>query len=50
MTDGAALANMPDDSADQRPTFIDAKDLHSTWCNAATLAELGVESMENPLG
>ncbi|KAI0145471.1 amidohydrolase family protein [Xylariaceae sp. FL1272] len=49
MTDGVALASMIDD-LDPRPIFIDAKDLHSTWCNSAALSELGVQDMPNPEG
>ncbi|KAL2794711.1 amidohydrolase 3 [Aspergillus keveii] len=41
MTDHKALASMIDD-LDPRPIFIDAKDLHSAWCNSAALADLGV--------
>ncbi|KZF20528.1 amidohydrolase 3 [Xylona heveae TC161] len=49
MTNGVALASMIDD-LDPRPIFIDSKDLHSTWCNSAALAELGVETEPNPDG
>ncbi|KAE8148383.1 putative metal-dependent hydrolase [Aspergillus avenaceus] len=52
MTDGAALASMLDD-LDPRPIFIDAKDLHSAWCNTPALAELGVlhpGSVPDPAG
>jgi predicted amidohydrolase YtcJ len=49
MTGGRALASMIDD-LDSRPIFIDSKDLHSTWCNSAALAEMGVEGMPNPKG
>ncbi|RYP62613.1 hypothetical protein DL771_009656 [Monosporascus sp. 5C6A] len=49
MTDGQALASMIDD-LDPRPVFIDSKDLHSTWCNTAALAEMGVQDMPNPEG
>lgn len=48
-TNGMALASMLD-PIDKRPIFIDAKDLHSAWCNTAALKELGVESMEDPAG
>lgn len=48
-TNGLALASMLD-PIDERPIFIDAKDLHSAWCNTAALQELGVESMEDPAG
>ncbi|KAL4941252.1 hypothetical protein BDV06DRAFT_194829 [Aspergillus oleicola] len=41
MTDGVALSSMIDD-LDDRPIFIDAKDLHSAWCNSAALKDLGV--------
>ena len=41
MTNGEALSSMIDD-LDDRPIFIDSKDLHSTWCNSAALRELGV--------
>jgi predicted amidohydrolase YtcJ len=49
MTNGEATASMLDD-LDPRPIFIDSKDLHSTWCNSAALAELGVQDMEDPAG
>lgn len=49
MTDGQALASMLDD-LDERPIFIDSKDLHSTWCNTAALKELKVESVADPVG
>ncbi|KAL4951785.1 amidohydrolase 3 [Aspergillus filifer] len=43
MTDGKALASMIDDlDVENRPIFIDAKDLHSAWCNSAALRDLGV--------
>ncbi|EKG14027.1 hypothetical protein MPH_08769 [Macrophomina phaseolina MS6] len=42
MTDGAALASMLDD-LDPRPIYINAKDLHSTWCNSAALADMGID-------
>lgn len=50
MTGGQALASMlhgldgPAIAAGnaERPIYIDAKDLHSTWCNDSALAELGV--------
>lgn len=48
-TNGIALASMLD-PLDPRPIFIDAKDLHSTWCNLAALKELDIESMEDPTG
>ncbi|KAL1969720.1 hypothetical protein VTN77DRAFT_8273 [Rasamsonia byssochlamydoides] len=49
MTGGEALASMLDD-LDPRPILIDAKDLHSVWCNSAALRELGVEDMSDPAG
>ncbi|GAM35033.1 hypothetical protein TCE0_015r03019 [Talaromyces pinophilus] len=49
MTDNEALASMLDD-LDPRPIFIDAKDLHSTWCNTAALQELKVDQMADPQG
>ena len=48
-TNGVALASMLD-SIDERPIFIDVKDLHSAWCNSAALKELNVESMKDPAG
>jgi predicted amidohydrolase YtcJ len=48
-TGGEALASMLDD-LDSRPIYIDANDLHSTWCNNAALIELGVDTMLDPLG
>ncbi|KIX03333.1 uncharacterized protein Z518_06885 [Rhinocladiella mackenziei CBS 650.93] len=51
MTGGQALARTLDDLDELgRPIFIDAKDLHSTWCNSAALNEMGVEDMPNPPG
>lgn len=41
MTDGKSTAEMLD-GLDERPIFIDSKDLHSTWCNTAALEEMGV--------
>ena len=50
MTNGEALASMLDE-LDPRPIFIDAKDLHSTWCNSAALAEMGLdENTPDPEG
>ncbi|GME42888.1 hypothetical protein GTA08_BOTSDO10170 [Neofusicoccum parvum] len=43
MTDGAAPASALDD-LDARPIFINSKDLHSTWCSSAALAEMGVDA------
>ncbi|XP_014556600.1 hypothetical protein COCVIDRAFT_16018 [Bipolaris victoriae FI3] len=48
-TDNLAKASMLDD-LDPRPIYIDAKDLHSCWCNSAALREMGVQDMENPAG
>ena len=45
-----ALASLLDD-LDPRPIYIDAHDLHQTWCNTAALKELGVyECMKDPAG
>lgn len=49
MTNGDALASMIDD-LDERPIFIDSKDLHSAWCNSAALKELDIEDKEDPAG
>jgi predicted amidohydrolase YtcJ len=49
MTNGEAFAHMLDD-LDTRPIYIDAKDLHSTWCNCAALKEMGVQDMKSPNG
>lgn len=49
MTDNEAKASMLDD-LDERPVYIDSKDLHSCWCNSAALKEMGVQEMENPAG
>ncbi|KAF1994877.1 amidohydrolase family protein-like protein [Amniculicola lignicola CBS 123094] len=49
MTSGEAKASMIDD-LDERPIFVDSKDLHSTWCNSAALKEMGVEGMQDPAG
>ncbi|KAH8658100.1 amidohydrolase family protein [Xylariales sp. PMI_506] len=48
-TDQVALASQLDD-LDPRPIYIDANDLHSTWCNTAALEELGVEHIPDPPG
>ncbi|KAM0377377.1 hypothetical protein ACHAO7_000099 [Fusarium culmorum] len=44
-TNGIGLASMIDD-IDPRPVFIDANDLHSTWCNTAALNKLPMEEMK----
>ncbi len=50
MTPGGVSTSMLDD-LDPRPIFIDSKDLHSTWCNSAALAELGIDqTTPNPPG
>ncbi|KAL1996500.1 hypothetical protein VTN49DRAFT_8100 [Thermomyces lanuginosus] len=49
MTDSPVLASMLDD-IDPRPIFIDAKDLHSVWCNSTALRELAVEDKPDPAG
>lgn len=48
-TNSVALASMIDD-LDPRPIFIEASDLHSTWCNSAALEELKADSLPNPPG
>ncbi|KAH8169428.1 amidohydrolase family protein [Sarocladium implicatum] len=42
MTPDGVDASLLDD-LDPRPIFIDSKDLHSTWCNSAGLAEVCAE-------
>ncbi|KIW06779.1 uncharacterized protein PV09_02463 [Verruconis gallopava] len=49
MTNGEAKASMLDD-LDERPIFIDSRDLHSVWCNTAALKEMDVDSMVVPPG
>ncbi|KAM0714379.1 hypothetical protein Q7P37_010166 [Cladosporium fusiforme] len=49
MTDGKATAEMLDD-LDPRPIFIDARDLHSSWCNTPAMAEMDVQAMPDPVG
>ncbi|KAF1969817.1 amidohydrolase family protein [Bimuria novae-zelandiae CBS 107.79] len=49
MTASQAKASMIDDLTD-KPVYIDAKDLHSCWCNSAALAEMGVQNMPDPAG
>ncbi|KAF2404398.1 amidohydrolase 3 [Trichodelitschia bisporula] len=49
MTDGKALASMIDD-LDPRPIFIDAKDLHSTWCSTSALEEMRVAELPSQPG
>lgn len=44
-TEGRALASMLDD-LDQRPIYVEALDLHSTWCNSAALKELPLEEIK----
>lgn len=36
------------DDLDERPNFIESKDLHSTWCSAAALAEFKLQDMLDP--
>ncbi|KAJ5992056.1 amidohydrolase 3 [Penicillium sp. IBT 35674x] len=38
------------DDIDARPIFIEALDLHSTWCNTRALKEMGVETTPDPPG
>ncbi|KAI3155528.1 hypothetical protein DTO046C5_8186 [Penicillium roqueforti] len=49
VTDGNASATVLDD-LDPRPIYIEALDLHSTWCNNAALKELEAESKPDPPG
>jgi predicted amidohydrolase YtcJ len=51
-TDVQALASMLDDlDTSSRSIFVEATDLHSTWCNTAALKEMGVTiSTEIPGG
>lgn len=46
-TDGNELASQLDD-LDPRPIFVDADDLHSTWCSTSALEEIGAADMEDP--
>jgi predicted amidohydrolase YtcJ len=48
-TNRKAFASMID-HIDSRPIFIEALDLHSTWCNTAALNELGVRAIPDPMG
>ncbi|KAM0552622.1 hypothetical protein ACHAPJ_007719 [Fusarium lateritium] len=38
------------DEIDSRPIYVDTKDMHSTWCNSAGLAEMEVADMPDPPG
>lgn len=49
MTPDGVDASMLDD-IDPRPIFVDTKDLHSTWCNSAGLAEMNLGDMPDPAG
>ncbi|TDZ27540.1 putative amidohydrolase YtcJ [Colletotrichum sidae] len=49
MTPEGPLASLLDD-LDPRPVLITAKDLHSTWCNTAALAELDLDDEPDPPG
>ena len=49
MTPTGVTAEMLDD-IDPRPIFIDARDLHSTWCNTVALRELNIQDMPDPAG
>ncbi|KAJ6007308.1 hypothetical protein N7540_011284 [Penicillium herquei] len=48
-TEGQTSASAIDD-LDPRPIYIEALDLHSTWCNSAALEELQVKEIEDPPG
>ncbi|KAL4914114.1 amidohydrolase 3 [Aspergillus aurantiobrunneus] len=45
--DGDPLASMIDD-IDPRPIYIEALDLHSTWCNSAALDEMHAHTTPDP--
>ncbi|KAM5348660.1 hypothetical protein ACJ41O_008484 [Fusarium nematophilum] len=49
VTDGNGLASWLDD-LDPRPIFIEAFDLHSSWCSASALKELPLEEMKAACG
>ncbi|KAJ5104292.1 Amidohydrolase 3 [Penicillium alfredii] len=49
VTQGQALATTLDD-LDIRSIYIEALDLHSTWCNTTALQELQLESLPEPSG
>ncbi|KAJ9480996.1 hypothetical protein VN97_g12513 [Penicillium thymicola] len=49
VTDGNAFTTALDD-LDPRPIYIEAMDLHSTWCNNAALKELEAHSKPDPPG
>ncbi|KAH6685825.1 amidohydrolase 3, partial [Plectosphaerella plurivora] len=46
--DGVTAAML--DDIDPRPIFIDAKSLHSCWCNTAALQVLGADDLPDPAG
>jgi predicted amidohydrolase YtcJ len=48
-TDGIGLAAALDD-LDPRPIYIEALDMHSTWCNTPALRELNLGSIIDPPG
>lgn len=49
-TNRMALASMIDD-IDPRPIYIDADDLHSTWCSSPALMEMGIDrNTPDPVG
>ncbi|TQV92405.1 hypothetical protein V2A60_007097 [Cordyceps javanica] len=52
-TDGNELATQLDGldvPGQNRPVYIDAEDMHSSWLNTAALEELGVADMQDPPG
>ncbi|KAL2812432.1 amidohydrolase 3 [Aspergillus cavernicola] len=49
MVDGEPLAIMLDD-IDPRPIYIEAADLHSTWCSTAALDEMQAHTTPDPPG
>lgn len=49
MVDGDPTAAMLD-GVDERPIYINSKDLHFTWCNSAAMKELDVGDTPDPKG
>ncbi len=52
-TDGRELATQLDGldvAGKNRPVYIDADDMHSSWLNTAALEEVGVADMQDPPG
>lgn len=49
MTNGEATTKMLE-GIDDRPIFIESKDLHSSWCNEAAIQELNIQDTPDPVG